>query len=327
MSVFRVAANANELNEFVGTALGGSGMPIAPYFQSFMRVTRADNILAVNDFEENDLWLTFYASRQSSTGASGGRYAVALYDTDISEVLPLFGIIKATTNDHITVRRKSGSSMVDMGTIQMAHSTLYRFDIHFRAHASNGRIAVYVNNDLALEYVGDTDGAARVNRAEFRRLAQTTSNTNTETCYSAIAFSTSDTRAVTLVERRPVAVGAFDEWAGPVENVIPSNNPITTYIEASAPNRRKSFSYTTPAEIADREITGIILSSVQREGVGGMAPTAPFFRTSAGDIRDGPPVSTGVAFAPVQQVLANNGGSPWTYEAIASGQIGVLSSE
>lgn len=326
MSIFRVAANANEMNVYEGTPLGSSVMPVAPYFQSSMVITRADNILAINDFEENEVWLMVHVSRQSSVGSSGGRYGVALYDSNLSTTLPLVGITKPTgTGDLWTVRRKSGSSMVDMGTIQLANNTLYRLDIHFKAHASEGRIAVYVDGDLALEFVGDTDDTAVANLAEFRRLAQTTTNTNANTCYSAIALSTTDTRTVELVECRPSGAGVFDEWTGGVSDVVPSNDPITTFIEAVAANRRESFTYGSVANLEGMELRGVMLSAVQRENIPEYAPTALFFRTSEGDIRDADPVSTGSEFTPVQRFLPDNGGQPWTYEAVATGQVGVLS--
>lgn len=332
MSVFRVAANANELNVYDRThPLVAGSLPIAPNFQSSMTINKRETILEINDFEEDDFWVSFYISKGTNNDASGGRYVFALYDASISTTVPLMGIIKAVSSGSLPceIRRWNGSSAVLMGEINInAANTLFRVDIHYRAHATNGLIAVYLDNNQVAEYTGNTF-STKANMVQLRKLNVSGTGTATSqfTCFSGFFMSTTDSRAITLVERRPQNIGAFNDWTGAASNVVPSNDEITTFIETNAPNKRKSFTYAAPAAIADREIIGVILSSVQRESIEGYAPTAPFFRTSDGVNLDTDPVSVGDQYALVQRVLPDNGGQPWTYEALVTGQMGVLSAD
>lgn len=333
MSVFRVVANANELNGYTRDyPLVESDLPVAPYFQSSMTISHRDTVLEIDDFEEDDFWISFYVSKGANNALSGGRYGFALYDADISTSIPLLGIIKTVTipsSYGYEIQRYDGSSAVAMGDIDIrAANTLFRIDIHYRAHAITGRIAVYLDGILAAEHTGNTF-STKANLLRLRRLAFNNINPNEiyYTCYSGLFLSTTDSRSTILMESVPLATGAFDDWTGTASDVVPSNDEITTFIGVGAPNKRSSFTYVEPATIEDSEIVGVMLSSVQRESIAGYAPTAPFFRTSDGVNRDTDPVSVGSQYTIVQKMLPDNGGQPWTHSDIASGQMGVLSAD
>lgn len=322
MAILRVAGNANEFDTRSGLLANIFNMPTAPDFTSSMVFQAEATYLSLENFSQGEVWFSFYMSRGATNESSSGRYAVALYSGD-----QLLTGIQSPNNANAAVYRFDGSAVSSIASFAVNASTLYRIDVHWKSHPSTGRAAWYVNGTLAAEYNGNT-GSLSANKLEFRRFKGTgdSSAAGKRTCYSAIMISDSDPRDIFLMERQPTADGFYDEWSGDYTDIIPSNNsPILTSIGADAPNKRSSFSYGAVSSLSDKDLLGVILTSVQSETDPDYGPTAPFFRTSSGGIVDTSPVSVGGEFKPVQRILADNNGVPWSYSDIATGEMGVRS--
>ena len=206
---------------------------LAPHFVEGVKLAytnqnvQADGIITalISPPASRDFWVSFYeyTNNYSYSNSYWAHYRYAIVNGATGT--PIFGIYTAT-NSGSYYYYLNGVATTTLMTL--ATNTLVRWDIHLDLSAS-GTITVYHDGTQVAQFTGDFSAYTLPDRLQFR--TEGGQNTTNST-FSAVICSDSDTRNIVAVQQKPDANGSLFEWTGSFDD-IDNTGYSSSYIEAA----------------------------------------------------------------------------------------------
>lgn len=217
-----------------------------------------------------------------------------------------------------------GTTTSTSGTVRLAESTTYSFDIQIVFGATT-TARLYINGALFAEravttgagFTAPTSIGFRWNRPSFD---------DSSYYFSEIIIADEDTRGMRLRELRPTAFGIFQEWDGSAASVRDSD--LSTGISTATADRRVSFGVSNLENIQNSDVINrVVAQTYAQRGETGITKMNHFFRFRNGTVTDGADITLGLfgQYYREEFPLNPSTGLPWVPADFRSLQTGVRS--
>ncbi len=224
-----------------------------------MQVDGPSQIREQWDTAKSNLWTTHYVKPSSPFGSSGSHTYLGV-KTDFPVVVKIIGVSTNTGGIAIYMRDPSASynyNVVVSTPEEVFDDALHRIDINFKLHNTLGRVAVYVDGLLVLEYKGDT----------IRDLAATTAVD--AVCFessglfgatlSHVIVADQDTRLFRLSGMEITGNGSHTDWTGTYTDVAETGYD-SNFLHTNTLNAISTFEFAAPTISGDYEAYALVLA-------------------------------------------------------------------
>lgn len=224
-------------------------------------------------------FMTFRASFQTNIGTNP---IVSLRSNGVHK-LRLRGA-GGGSNAALILEKHDGTTATTLATstLTVTTATPYKCDLAVE-YGNPGRVRVWVDQALYIDYSGDTTTGGTTSLNSFRLYAPGTSSSYTSV-FSEVIVCTQDSRTLSLVTLAPNAAGTANAWTGAytdVDDITPSD---TDVISSSTANQVANFNLTgMPAGSSNLTVTAVKVCALAARGATGPSKLALGVRTNSAD--------------------------------------------
>lgn len=190
-------------------------------------------------------WVSFYQWAGDMTTNNWGHFMWSLLDVVAAPASPAIGIFKNQNALTFTSHRPNGTGTTTASFAGVTTS-LQRWDVYFRLHASTGEILIYLDGTEVFSFSGNTlpthAGFVGINVLTFQREGGANPS---DRAWSGIIVSTTDTRLMELVMDYPTGDGALTDWTGTFADVDGTGLDGATQIIAATAGERSTLTFPT----------------------------------------------------------------------------------
>ena len=220
----------------------------------------------------------------------------------------------------VAIRLRRGNTNLATSALEVSTGTLYRIDAHLVRSATTGRLRLWFNGALYIDFTGNTGAQPTTSVQIFSH-----GNISPATDWSGIIVADEDTRGMEYVQAPLTAEGALSEWVGDIGDVSDAGFDDGTFYLSSTPDQRQTFTKgALPSQFQNGfDVRAVCVSARARAENGALRPMV----LSGSDEGFGTETNLSGAFEARQHIFTTDPGTgaDWTVAGANAAEIGVQS--
>jgi hypothetical protein len=207
-------------------------------------------------------------------------------------------------------------------TAIIPEATKFAVDIHFKIHATDGFIRLYIDKVLMVEMTGDTKKYG----TNVSKINVLNTNTNGNMSVSEVILATEDTRGMKVRSIKPNAAGNDSGFIGAVADVNHTGPNDLSMITADTADVVTTYALAAPPQATALGVRGVVVNSRASRGATGPQNLNHVVR-SGGANYHGADIAMSEVFKSYSTVFETNPatGLPFTWAELDALQAGVRS--
>lgn len=209
MAILFASATLKEFELYGGTgARSRTAAPLQGLPEYYETDTYNDGFSLKLDETHDELYLGLQVWLGTTTSTGSPRLFKLMNTTMTQELLR----VQATSSNTVVLQVFNGTTFVNGPAIPVTQGN-QRWDIYFKRDATNGRVVVKINNEVALDYTGNTDLSGKA----WGGIAFGSTTSGSITFYMTIV-ATEPTDKLRMVQLNYTTEDTM-EWTGTVTNI------------------------------------------------------------------------------------------------------------